>query len=583
MDRLKHILIIALLLGYQQVIFAQSKNSISELIAFDKKINESIFINTNTNTFLTGETLLYKIFCLNNTSNSISIFSKIAYVELIDNTKKVIFTQKIFLENGVGNGDFFIPTTLETGNYKLIGYTCWMLNKSNPDYFNVDISIINPYQVNIKNQGNILLEKDVYQKKITSEKSIDDNVSIEVNKKINSTREKIDIKIKLQGEKKIKGNFSISVRKIDEFSSKNKLNPKKFISSKSPKSANSDFSNENLIIPEFRGEIISGKIVSKSSENNIENKNISLSIPGKNYAFEITKTNKNGEYIFNLENAYPSANIIIQIIDTDKENYKIEINNAKSPNYSSLTFNDLHLNSELKKLIEEKAIASQIENAYYNLKKDSLASISDTKEFYDSSSKEYILDDYKRFPTLKETIIEIVDGMYYKTTDDNYTLHLYDYDVNRELQIPALVLVDGLLIQDINELFQHKADNIYKINSIKGGYYFGSKLFNGLIAFTTKNYDYESNLNGDFIIKPEIIRPLSRKEYFQPNYSANNNLSRIPDYRHQLLWHPEVKLNDKEQIISFFTSDVTGEFEIILEGFSDSGIPVFTSEMIEVK
>ncbi|WP_395047281.1 hypothetical protein [Flavobacterium sp.] len=582
MDRLKHILIITLLLGYYQTTLAQSNKSTAELMDIDKKINESIFVTTNAGIFLTGEILQYKLFCLNNQDNTASTYSKITYVELVDSNKKSLFTQKLFLENGAGNGDFFIPTTLETGNYKLVGYTSWMLNKSNPDYFNIDISIINPYQINTKTQDNNILENDFSKKIKPSTKTTDDNVSIQINKTKYSNREKVDVKIKLQGTKINKGNFSMSVRKIDEFSLKNKLSSKEFITSKKIRNIENSFNEGNIIIPELRGEIISGKISSKSGTNSIENKNISLSIPGENYAFEITKTNKNGEFLFNLEKSFPSTNVIVQIIESDKENYKIEINKIQSPNYSSLTFNELHLNPELKEIIEEKAIASQIENAYYNNKKDSIPSIKSTTKFYDPLSKEYILDNYTRFPTLKETVIEIVDGMYFKTTNNNYTLHLYDYDVNSELQIPSLVLVDGLIIQDINELFEHKADLFYKINIIKGGYYFGSKLYNGLIAFTTKKYDYDSKLKGDFIIRPDILRPLEKKEYYQPNYTNNLN-SRIPDYRYQLLWIPEIKLENKEQTISFFTSDVTGEFEILLEGFSEDGTPIYTSEIIEVK
>ncbi|MFM9988212.1 hypothetical protein [Flavobacterium sp.] len=583
MDRLKYIIIITFLLGHQEVTFGQNKNSISELNTIDKKINESIFINTNTNVFLTGETLLYKLFCLNNNTNSVSIFSKIAYVELVDSNKKKIFTQKLFLEKGIGYGDFFIPTTLETGNYKLIGYTNWMLNKSSFEYFNIDIFIVNPYQISNNNLDNNIPEKNIYETQKQTEETTN-NISITSNKTTYSNREIVNLEIKSDViEESLKGSYSISVRKIDSFSLKKKINVIGFIKSKINTNTDSNFNNENLIIPEFRGEIISGKITSKSGKSSLENKNISLSIPGKNYAFKITKTKKNGEFIFNLEKPYPSSNIIIQIIDSDNENYKIEINKTSPPDYSSLMFSELHLKPGFKDLIEEKAIASQIENAYYNSKKDSIINITETKKIYDPLSKEYILDNYTRFPTLKETVVEIVDGMYFKKSNNNYTLHLYDYDVNSELQIPALVIVDGLIIQDVNELFQHKAENIYKINIVKGGYYFGSKLFNGLVAFTTKNYDYDSKLNGDFIIKPEILRPLGKKEYFQPNYSINNNLIRTPDYRHQLLWIPEVKLENKEQNISFFTSDIIGKFEITLEGFSDAGIPVYTSTIIEVK
>ncbi|MEO8234710.1 MAG: hypothetical protein ABI549_04785 [Flavobacterium sp.] len=581
MDRLKYILILTLLFN-KQVTFAQNKNSISELKTIDEKINESIFINTNTNVFLTGENLLYKLFCLNNNTNSVSVFSKIAYVELVDSNKKKVFTQKLFLEKGIGYGDFFIPTTLETGNYKLIGYTNWMLNKSSLDYFNIDIFIVNPYQISNNNLDNNIPEKNISKiEKLTEETT--NNISIGTNKTTYSNREIVNLEIQSNIIKEsLKGSYSISVRKIDSFSLKKKLNSVNFSKSKINSNIDSNFNSEKLIIPEFRGEIISGKIKSKLNTNTVEDKNISLSIPGENYAFKITKTNKNGEFIFNLENSFPSSNVVIQIIDSDKENYKIEINNTKSPDYSSLSFNELKLSTELKKIIEEKSIASQIENAYHNNKKDNLINTKSTRKFYDFTSKEYILDDYTRFPTLKETIIEIIDGMYYKTTNNNYTLHLYDYDVNSELQIPALVIVDGLIIQDINELFQHKADNIYKINIVKGGYYFGTKLYNGVVALTTKNYDYESKINGDFIIKPNILRPLQKKEYYKTDYRNNIN-SRIPDYRYQLLWQPDVKLENKEQTISFFTSDVIGEFEIILEGFSDKGIAVYVSTIIEVK
>jgi hypothetical protein len=586
LDRLKHsVLLITLLLSYQQNSIAQSKSSISELNTIDKKINESIFITVNSNSFLTGETLRYKLFCLDQISNIASKYSKIAYVELIDSNKKNIFTQKLFLEKGTGNGDFFIPTTLESGNYKLIGYVNWMLNKSSPDYFNIDVYIINPYQNNTQKTANETPEEK--QKKsensIISSNKINDDLSIEFSKKTYSNRERVDLKIKSNSEEFSKGNYSLTVRKIDGLLLKNKLSLKEYISSnKNQNTNNNSIDDEDFMIPELRGEIISGKIISKTNTNTIENKNVALSIPGENYEFKISKTDKNGRFIFNLEKPNSNSNVIIQLIDSDKENYSIEVPKSKSLNYSKLTFNDLQLNPEFKKNIEERAIASQIENAYYNIKKDSLVTTNDFKPFFDPLSKEFVLDDFTRFPTLKETIIEVVEGMYYEVNKNNYSLHLDDYDPNYELSVPSLVIVDGLIIEDINELFTYKPSNIYKINLVKGGYYYGPKLFNGLISFTTKNADYKSKLQGSYIIEPEIIRPLSKKKYFQPDYSDKNKNTRIPDYRHQLLWLPEVKLVDKEETVSFFTSDIIGKFEIILEGFSISGKPISITENIEV-
>lgn len=573
MDRLIKILVIASIIIYKQATLAQSNVSISELKAIDMKINESVFISTNSNSFLTGETILYKLYCLNNNSTLVSNYSKLAYVELVDSNKKTVFKQKLFLEDGTENGDLFLPTTLETGNYKLVGYTRWMLNKDNPDIFSKNISIINPYNVLNKNLVNISQDSLKVESKTVTNSSY---FSINTTKKIFSNRELVTLDLKQKTEKEnLNGNYSISVRKLDAAFQKNN-------STVLNKTSNEPVFNSQNILPEFRGEIICGKIISKSNKNT-ENINISLSIPGKNYTYKITKTNKKGEFIFNLDTKNTSQNLIFQIIDSEKEDFKIEVLDTKSPNYSALVFEKLQIYEVTKNIIEEKAIANQIENAYYEKKKDSLYADKDLKAFYNTLQTEYILDNYTRFPTLKETIIEVIEGMYFTKTNKNYTLHLRDFDLNNKLDIPAMIIVDGLFIQDINDLLDHKADLFSKIDIIKGGYYFGSKLYNGLISFTTKAYDYDSKLKGDFILKPEILRPVGRKEYFQPKYFFNNNLSKIPDYRHQLLWIPNVKLENKERSFSFFTSDVLGAFEIILEGFTNTGIPIYESEIIEVK
>ncbi len=585
MDRLKQILALTLLLSGQQYISAQSNTSINELNVLNRTINESIFISTNTNTFVTGEALHYKLYCLNNDTNIPSPYSKIAYVELIDGTKKSVFKQKLFLEKGAGNGDFFIPTTLETGNYKLIGYTSWMLNQSKQEFFAIDISVINPYQINLKKNDLSVSNQTIESQSInnTGKDVTNNGFGFDLASKTYSNREIVRLKLNASSTELLNGNYSISVRKMDALASKKQVTPIEFVSAK--KNLVSEINNtDDIVLPELRGEIISGKITAKTNGNTVENKLVSLTITGESFATKTVRTDKNGKFKFNLEKTYANPNLIIQVVEENRNDYSVEIIKLKPANYSTVTINPvLSLNPELKNDIEQRAIASQVENGYYNIKKDTLAQSNRYKPFFDPLSKEYILDDFKRFPTLKETIIEVVDGVYYKNNNDKYTIHLKDYDEKGELAKPSLVIVDGLIIQDLNEFFKYKTDNVYKINIVKGGYYFGSQLFNGLIFFTTKNKDYETKLKGDYIITPEMERPLNKVNYFQPDYTDSTKNTRIPDYRYQLLWLPEVVLDNKEQTISFFTSDITGTFEIALEGFTNKGLPVSVKEVIEVK
>ncbi|WP_374174750.1 hypothetical protein [Flavobacterium tructae] len=573
MDRLKQITIITLAMCFQQILFAQKNNAVTELNAIDQNLNESIYISTNANSYITGESLFYKIFCINKSTNEISKYSKVAYLQLVDKNKTTVLTHKLFLENGTASSDFFIPTTLETGNYKIIGYTNWMLNKEVSEYCNIDIYILNPYKdkpVNTISQKEVILAETITNR----------DISFNLKSKIYKNRDQAELQINTNSDEFTKGNYVLSIRKADGFIAQKKINYEELSAGNTYKNSLSEIKNPNFLLPELRGELISGKI--RSSNADIKNKKVALSIVGKNYTLKLTKTDNEGNFIFNLEKPNSNSNVIVQILEDNKQDYAIEMDKPKNINFSNLSFPEFQFNSDFKQNISERLISTQIENAYYNLKKDSILASNDTIPFYNNLSKEFKLDAFTRFATMEETITEVVKGVYFSKDKNNYAIHVYDYDPNYESPLPTLIIVDGLIIEDLNELFHYNPKNIHKINVVKGIYNYGAKSFNGLVSFTTKNGDYETKLKGSFIIRPELLRPQSKKEYFKPDYTGTKN-ERIPDYRHQLLWIPKVDLSDANSKIQFYTSDVSGKFEITLEGFSASGKPVFIKETIEVK
>lgn len=566
LDRLRYILLITVAFSCQQIVFAQKNNSVSELNEVDKKINESIYVSTNANSFLTGETLHYKIFCIDKSAKTASVFSKIAYVQLVDNTKKTVFTHKLFLDKATGNGDFFIPTTLETGSYKLIGYTNWMLNKSAQEYFSADIYILNPYKENPSTNT-------VSYNAVSSEAIQNSNISFDIKNKSYNTRDLIDLNIKSNSEEFTKGNYTLSVRKSDGYLVQNKA------TFSNTEGQSGEITGSNFLLPELRGEIITGKITSENAD--IKNKKVALSVVGKDSDLKIAKTDDQGKFYFILEKENPNSNIIVQVLETGKENYAIEIDKQKDVDFSNLTFPTVQFNSDFKQNITDRLISTQVENAYYDVKKDSLLPPAPSIPFFGLASEEFKLDDFTRFPNIEETITEILKGVYYRKYDNEYTIHVYDYNENYESALPAMILVDGLILENLNEFFAFTPKSISKVNVVRGIYYYGSKSYNGIVSFTTKNGDYDTKLKGKFIVRPEILRPQVKKNYFSPDYADNKN-ARIPDYRHQLLWQPNIDLS-KTTNSKFYASDVAGKYEVTLEGFSASGKPVFIKDFIEIK
>lgn len=570
MDRLKHIFLLFVLINTQL-------SSAQQTIAVD----ETVFIHTNAATLVSGETLLYKIYCLKSSDKTPSNISKTAYVELVDDSKKSVFKTKISLENASGQGDYFIPTTLKTGSYKLIGYTNWMLNKPLSELFQLNINIVNPYKVDEKTvTANILANgSNTSDENLTTE-----NVSIKLNKKTFTNREFVDLKIQSLNNNFVDGIYSLSVRKLDNIPTQNQISAVKFASNTSyPIVLDLQKQDQKIILPELRGEIISGKISAKNSSDQIENISVGLSIPGKSFAFEVVKTDSNGNFIFNINKTFYTSNIVIQIIDEKAKNYDLVINNAPEIDYSQISFEkDSKLSYTFKESLLERSISSQVENAYYHKKVDNIEKAPTSESFYYPIAKEYVLDDYTRFKTLKETITEVVVEVYSKQKEEKFYLHVNDPSIFPQLPESALVLVDGLYLENQNDLITYNMKNVYKIEVIVGRYYVGAKSFNGLISFTTFDRDFKSTQTGSSISKPIILRPQPKKIYNKVKYENTADNQRIPDFRNQLFWNPDVQLNQDSET-SFYTSDLSGTFEIRLEGFTKSGIPVSIKENIEVQ
>ncbi len=104
---------------------------------------EKIFVHTDKTFYLTGESVWFKIYCVEESSNKFSAISKIAYVEIINPENKPVLQAKIALDSGTGKGAFIIPSFISSGNYVLRAYTKWMANFDADYFFQQPITIIN--------------------------------------------------------------------------------------------------------------------------------------------------------------------------------------------------------------------------------------------------------------------------------------------------------------------------------------------------------------------------------------------------------------------------------------------------------
>ena len=94
---------------------------------YDENPQEKVFVQTDRDKYVAGETVWFKAWCTLN--GRPSFLSRILYVVLSDNDG-VVVDKKMFLldSSATANGVIDLPKSVVSGNYLLTAYTLWMLN-----------------------------------------------------------------------------------------------------------------------------------------------------------------------------------------------------------------------------------------------------------------------------------------------------------------------------------------------------------------------------------------------------------------------------------------------------------------------
>lgn len=551
----------------------QNRKELPELNA-----GEKVFVDYTSSLVFPGEYLYYKVYLLDEATKGLSNLSKIAYVKMINEEGKSVFTHKINTNNGSGNGDFFVPTNIASGTYKLIAFTNWMFNKNPTNYFSATIFVINPYTTKRNNSLERIAKIDSTTRENIDEKGAD--ASILSLSKNGSFSKREQVTVSLDTTKIAEGNYSLSVAKKTNFQSLGKTTISNFEESYISSSLNENISEEKYL-PELRGDLFRGKISTPNENLSVNNRSLTVSVPTENFKLKISNTNEEGDFYFNIEPQQSVDELFIQVLGERAEEFNVSLDSLPKFDYSALDFPALEINSAMKDEILNRSIQNQVENSYYSIKPDTLKLMDREVPFFGSKNIEvFPLDDYTRFPTVKETFIEVItSAKIRKNKNDKSVFGVYAKNSDITFNSSALLLVDGLYIENTEALMNYSATKIDRIEVVRDEYYYGSKIFGGVISIETKEKDFVENYQSVSLNKFDIIPVQTPKNYYKVDYE-NQDLGRIPDFRRQLLWQPN--LSDFEPI-QFYTSDVAGVFMITLQGIDKNGNRVFDIKEFEVK
>lgn len=93
---------------------------------------EKTYIHTDKDTYITGETLWYKVYLVDGVSHTKTEKSNVVYIELLNPSDSTVARQTLYSQGFGAAGDIKIPEGLTFGNYTLRAFTKYMLNEKQP-------------------------------------------------------------------------------------------------------------------------------------------------------------------------------------------------------------------------------------------------------------------------------------------------------------------------------------------------------------------------------------------------------------------------------------------------------------------
>jgi hypothetical protein len=328
----------------------------------------------------------------------------------------------------------------------------------------------------------------------------------------------------------------------------------------------SDFYNNG------RGLLLQGQLINQSKTDvnrDLSGNRIYFSIRGAKDIFSCI-SDSGGYFQSYLPDKYGQQQIYIST-ETMLGDVQIKVENPFNNQTTFQLNKEFYLTKEELDLVLKMAQNNEVRKSFQKtVAMDTNQQI--RRPFYNKADEVIVINDYIDLDDLSMYFTELPGNVHLHKRDGQYEMRIINF-ANMQLFQAPLIMVDYVVVNDLQQVLKMNPKDINRIEIVREYYQKGDANFGGIINFISNKNDFASydfsnssvSISYDFLTKQSLwqnAKPIDNK----------------PDARTTLFWLTNIKTAENTIPLSFYTSDMSGEFVLIVQGLNAKGIPFYYSQ-----
>lgn len=541
-------------------------------------VHEHIWMHTDRQLYISGETIWFKLYNFDSRTQQLTDFSKVVYLEMINQQGSTTSRIKLGLKNGTGQGSIELPEALSSGRYTLRAYTRAMRNLGASAFTSLSVTVLRP--------GQAIAKMPIEQEQALSTETPQRSLSAA------AYRQDLQIQIRPSSNElaqRSPGTFELTTTDATGAPVAAQLS----VSIALPRRYGNAFdykiptitvpTNTSTFPAESEGQLLEGRVINQQSKAGEAGAEVYLSFPGKTALVYGAQTDASGRFSFLLPDLYSLRQIVIQAIPRDEVPVTIELVEEFHPNHPVDT-TQFAIPASWENWVSTALINAQVGRAYKAF--ETPPSYMTNSPFLDipffgEPDAQYFLDDYTRFP-LPEFFFEVVNEVSVRGQFGQERLEIQNNWNSPNNRFEPLLLVDGVPVFDQAAFLKLNNKLIKSTEIVKAPFWLNPHYYQGVIQISSFEHQAYSFVTPSTALQRSYLTLLPERNFLAPNHGDQAD-SPLPDFRNTLYWNANVQTDESgKATLQFTTSDAIGAYEIQALGISQKGKKGSGSAMIKV-